>query len=196
MGCEVNRNAYLGIVLIALASIFGICFGIYSILTGSVGGEYIAPVGDLIPSFSFVTKISFLICVISLIEGFLLIYKNYKFKIWDNSRNEHQNIITDCDLDIYEDFAQVRIPNQIGFIEALICKLSSVSHLYTIGFGNVKTVNITGVVKTQGNFYVIGSHKLARGLVLLNDGDLVDLRIKTKVTIESALGIYRIFDVI
>lgn len=197
---EISSGTMLGVVLIALAAVIGLGFGVFSIAEGVAGGEYIPPETIETVSkpilISLVSKLAVIFGVCSIGEFIFLKHTNDKLKIWDNSKNEHENIISECDIDIYEDSAQVRIPKKISLWKAIRCKLSDVASLQAIGFGNVKTVNIVGKVETHGNFYVIGNNKLARGLILLEEGSDVNIRIKTKVNVESALGIYRIYDVV
>ena len=187
--------------MIALTAVIGLGFGIFSIAESYATGvgvtevyvaeEVVEPI--IIP---LITKLSLLFAGLSIGEYLFLRWSNNKLKIWDNQGDERDNILSKCDVDTYEDSVQVRIPKKISFFKAIRCKLSDVATLQTMGFGNTKTINIKGTVEKHGNFYVVGNSKLARGLILLEEGSEVDVTIKTKVNLETALGIYRIYDVL
>lgn len=194
---EISSGTMLGVVIIALAATIGLAFGVFSIAKGvAEEGLSETPTENIEITIPTITGLSFILAGCSFAEYTFLRKANKKLQIWDNDRDEHENIINKCDIDIYEDAAQVRVPKKISMLKAARCKVSDVAELKTIGFGNTKIVNIQGKVETHGNFYTIGNSKLARGLILLEEDSEVNITIKTKVNVETALGIYRIYDVI
>lgn len=178
---EVSNGALLGIVLIALAIVLGLFFGLIKIM-----GHH----------FSLLTLYLFLISFLFFIIGFRIKYLNCKYTIWDNINNEHHNILIDCTKDIYNNLITVSIPLKVSFFKGIRCRISNIRKIESIDFNRYIIKEIKGIVRTDGNFYIIGENKLARGLILLNDGEEVDLKVKSYLNLESVLGIYRIYDVL
>ena len=116
---EISSGSMLGIVLIALASIIGLGLCFYSIAFSMVEPT----------ATPLITKLALLFSGLSVAEYVFLKYSNNKLKIWDNHGDERDSILSKCDVDIYEDSIQVRIPKKISFFKALRCKLSDVAVL-------------------------------------------------------------------
>ena len=209
---EISSGSMLCIVIMALAATTGLFAGILSIAKNVAEDTVANTPEEVITDLPNITlrlaemenffvsnpclTIGLIIGVSLLFSAGFLFYKNRKLSMWDNIPNKHKNIVLMCDVDNLEDSTEVALPKKVSFLKAIRCKFSDVADVKSIGFHNSQITHIKGTVKTVGNFYKIGDNSLARGVILLEEGKEVDFKIRSKVSLETALGIYRIFELV
>lgn len=188
---EISSGAMLGIVLIALAAVVGLGFGVFVVAVGVTGNAVLLSESTLISSASLLFSS---ICSFGI--GVFIKHRNEKLEMWGNLGNEHFTLLRLCDMDKYVESTQIATPKKVSLFKAARCKLTDVVDLQNVVFDRSHIVNVKGTVKIKGNFYLIDGFKLARGPVVFDEGQSVDIVIKTHLNVESSLGIFRIYDVV
>ncbi len=190
---EISSGTMFGIVMIALAAMLFLGFCIYDMILVTGGSEY-GTLGVSLLNFSY----KYLLVSIPL--AILGAYMRVKGSLYSvdslDTKLEKESLKELCDIRDYMLTEQISVPREIPFWKAVRCRLSDVRELRTFQFDRTKKVHIIGEVKIKGNFYVIGNMKLSRGLIVLEQGQEVDFLIETEVSKETALGIFRIYNLV
>ena len=204
MGQEIDGRTAFGITLLIFGIVIAFGFGVYNIAS-EVANEAVteavteATVVETVHEIyiSLYAVYMFIISVVSILLGLWLKYKNSELDVWGDLGNKHNDdIISACNFNKYEEIKTVSIPQRVGLFTAARCRVSKIRELKTISFNRRLEKNIKGIVHIDKNFYIIGENKLARGLILLHEGDNVNFNIECASNVESALNIFRIYDVV
>ena len=213
---EVSNGTFLGIVLIAIATIIALGFGVYGAAMQAAGhteavnfidafGRIMNRIVDSIAGICIVLAAWFCYCACR------ISYKDDKYKFMgDGGRDvrvyyealgssRSASIVKGLkgrDVKKY-DLIQDRVEmNKTGIFKAMLCRVMDVSRRDTLVIDRTREIGIKGKVELAGKYFKVGDWYLLRRAKYLETGREVDMRIATAANEGYAIKRINRYDVV